>query len=309
MNNCKCDVCGKEFYRKPSHIKKAKGHYCSKKCHYIAKKAYMLGGGNHQFGLKGSKNATWQSDVRESSYGYIQIRCLDHPFREKDDFVFEHRLVAEKYLLTSENSVRINGKKYLKPGFVVHHKNFDRKDNRPENLEVLTFSEHQKLHASLNQNKRNEKGQFVKDEPNTIRVKRVTETAIVPERKTIGAAGFDLYADISEPVKIQPHETKLVFSGIAFEIPKNYFGAIYARSGMSVSLGLRPATCVSVIDSDYRGNIGLPIHNDSEMERVILPHERVAQIVFQKALIVDLEVVNELDETDRGEKGFGSTGV
>ena len=309
MNNCKCDVCGKEFYRKPSHIKKAKGHYCSKKCHYIAKKTYMLGSGNHQFGLKGRKNATWQSDVKESRYGYVQIRCLYHPFRDKYDFVLEHRLVAEKYLLTDENSVKINGERYLKPGFVVHHKNFDRKDNRPENLEVLTFSEHQKLHASLNQNRRNENGQFVKDEPNTIKVKRVTETAIIPERKTIGAAGYDLYADISEQVIIQPHETKLVFSGIAFEIPKNYFGAIYARSGMSVSLGLRPATCVSVIDSDYRGNIGLPIHNDSDMTRVILPHERVAQIVFQKALIVNLEVVDELDETDRGEKGFGSTGV
>lgn len=308
MNNCKCDVCGKEFYRKPSHIKKSKGHYCSQECHYKAKAEYMRGSGNHQFGLKGSKNASWQSDIKESRYGYIMIRCLWHPFRGKDDFVFEHRLVAERFLLTDENSVEINGKKYLNPLLDVHHKNFDRKDNRPENLEILTRSEHKRFHALLNQNRRNEKGQFVKDEPNKIKVKRVTDTAIVPERKTIGAAGYDLYADTAEPVTIRPHETELIFSGIAFAIPKNYFGAIYARSGLSISSGLRPATCVSVIDSDYRGNVGLPIHNDTDTERVIAPHERVAQIVFQKALIVDLEIVDELDKTERGSNGFGSSG-
>ena len=92
------------------------------------------------------------------------------------------------------------------------------------------------------------------------------------------------------------------------EIPKNYFGAIYARSGLSVKGGLRPATCVSVIDSDYRGNVGLPIHNDSNFERTIYPKDRVAQIVFQQALIVDLVLVEELEETDRGNNGFGSTG-
>ena len=305
-NNCQCDVCGKRFHRKPSQIAKSKGHYCSVECHAAAKKLLMQGAGNHQYGLKGQKNSSWKSDVKESRYGYIAVRCPNHPFRGKDDFVFEHRLVAEKYLLTNENSVEIEGKKYLRHDYVVHHKNFDRMDNRPENLEVLTHAEHQRLHASLNMNGRNEKGQFVKGD--AIRVKRVTETAIVPERKSVGAAGFDLYADIEEPVVIGPNETVLVYSGIAFAIPRNYFGAIYARSGLAVNYGLRPATCVSVIDSDYRGNVGLPIHNVSSIERVIRPHERVAQIVFQKALVVDLEVVDSLEDTERGTGGFGSTG-
>ena len=146
-------------------------------------------------------------------------------------------------------------------------------------------------------------------EPEVVKVKRVSETAIIPERSSLGAAGFDLYADIAEPVTIKPHETVVIQSNIAFEIPKNYFGAIYARSGLSTRSGLRPATCVSVIDSDYRGSVGLPLHNDSNMERVVNPHERVAQIVFQEALNVELELVDKLDDTERGANGFGSSGM
>lgn len=141
-----------------------------------------------------------------------------------------------------------------------------------------------------------------------VLVKRVTETAIVPERKSIGAAGYDMYADIQNEVIIPPHETRMIYSGIAFAIPKNYFGAIYARSGIAIKDGLRPATCVSVIDSDFRGNVGLPIHNDTDEARRIAPKERIAQIVFQEALICDLELVDTLDETERGSGGFGSTG-
>lgn len=147
-----------------------------------------------------------------------------------------------------------------------------------------------------------------KDEPESVKVKRVTETAIVPERQSVGAAGFDLCADISEPVVIAPHSTEIVFSGIAFSIPRDYFGAIYARSGRAIKNGLRPATCVSVIDSDYRGNVGLPIHNDSDSEQIVQPQERIAQIVFQRAIPVTLKLVNELDVTERGSNGFGSTG-
>ena len=306
-NNCTCDVCGKSFHRKPSQIKKRKRHYCSRACHIIDKHEYMLGKKNHQYGLKGSANASWKADRKESRFGYIQVRCHDHPFRDGDDFVFEHRLVAEKYLLNDENSIEIDGKRYLKPDYVVHHKDFDRQNNTPENLLVMTCAEHQSFHAKLNPHERDEFGRFI-PERELIKVKRVTTTAIIPERKTIGAAGFDLYADIETPVIVRPHTTEMIYSGIAFSIPRGYFGAIYARSGVAVKDGLRPATCVSVIDSDYRGNVGLPMHNDTDTERVISPHERIAQIVFQKAFIPELELVTELEETDRGNNGFGSTG-
>lgn len=306
--NMVCPICGKRFHLKPSAVKRFKIHYCSKDCHNKAKKEYMKGSGNHQYGLKGNKNASWQSDIKETRYGYIAIRNLSHPFRNKGGFVLEHRLVAEKFLLTKDNSVCIGGIMYLKPEYEVHHINFDRKDNRKENLIVLTHKQHKIIHNRLNPNKRDEMGRFKKQEPYIIKIKKVSKTAIVPKRMSIGAAGYDLYADIEDSVKIMPHETVMLQSNIAFEIPKNYFGAVYARSGMSTKMGLRPATCVSVIDSDYRGSVGIPIHNDSDKERIIKPHERVAQIVFQKALDVEFELVDKLEDTDRGDGGFGSSG-
>lgn len=141
-----------------------------------------------------------------------------------------------------------------------------------------------------------------------LNFKRLTETAVVPTRATDGSAGYDLYVDNKHTVLIEPHKTILMHTGIAMEIPKGYFGAIYPRSGISSNRGLRVANCVGVIDSDYRGNIGLPIHNDSDVVQKILPNERVAQIIFQKYEAFDLYEVEELTETDRGAGGFGSTG-
>lgn len=146
--NMKCPVCGEKFHLKPSHAALGKNHYCSRECHYNAKREYMKGPKNHQYGLRGEKNASWSGGRRKSSYGYRLIQCIGHPFAwNNSDYVFEHRLVAEKYLLNDENSVEINGKRYLSPECVVHHKNENKMDNRPENLEIMTFQEHQSLHS------------------------------------------------------------------------------------------------------------------------------------------------------------------
>ena len=90
----------------------------------------------------------WKSDKKESPYGYILVRFPDHPFANCDGFVFEHRLVAEKYLLTNENSVEVDGIRYLKKEFDVHHKDHNKKNNDPDNLMILTRSEHMKLHIA-----------------------------------------------------------------------------------------------------------------------------------------------------------------
>lgn len=141
-----------------------------------------------------------------------------------------------------------------------------------------------------------------------IRVKRLTSTAKLPTKGSAEAAGWDLYVDSTEPVTIRPGECVQLFTGIAMEILEGYFGAIYARSGLATRQGLRPPNCVGVIDSDYRGNIGVGLRNDTDQEQTIEPHERVAQIVIQPYLDVDFVEVKELSETDRGEGGFGSTG-
>lgn len=145
--NCICPTCGKSFHKKPSLLDKSLNHYCSMECHRKAKMEYMKGKGNHQYGIKGKQNSSWKSDKRITTYGYIKIRKPNHPFKDCDGFVLEHRLIAEKYLLTNENSIEINGVRYLNPKFDVHHINKNKTDNRIENLIVLTKSEHRKLHA------------------------------------------------------------------------------------------------------------------------------------------------------------------
>lgn len=144
--NCECPICHKKFHVKPYHKNKCKVNYCSRECFRLAKKEYMKGEGNHQYGLKGSLNASWKSDKRVSNLGYYKVRCLEHPYRDSDDYVLEHRLVAEQYLLNKGNSIEINGKLYLKPELVVHHIDGNKLNNSPDNLEIMTLSEHSKLH-------------------------------------------------------------------------------------------------------------------------------------------------------------------
>ena len=141
-----------------------------------------------------------------------------------------------------------------------------------------------------------------------IELKRLTETATIPTRGSEYAAGYDLYADLNETVEVGAHETKLIPTGIAVCIPDGYFGGVFARSGLSLKEMLRPGNCTGVVDSDYRGEIGVILHNDSNETRYVKPNERIAQLVVIPYLSVEFEEVEELGSTTRGEGGFGSTG-
>lgn len=141
-----------------------------------------------------------------------------------------------------------------------------------------------------------------------IKIKKLTDTAKTPTRGSEYAAGYDLYADVKEDVQIKPHETIKIGTGLAMEIPDGYFGTIFARSGLAAKEGLRPANCVGVCDSDYRGEYIVAIHNDSEETRTVTAGERIAQLVVMPYLPVTFDEVAELTDTNRGEGGFGSTG-
>lgn len=141
-----------------------------------------------------------------------------------------------------------------------------------------------------------------------IKIKRLSEESTIPTRGSEYSAGYDLYANIEKPVSIKPHETVKIGTGWAIEIPDGYFGAIFARSGLATKEGLRPANCTGVCDSDYRGEYIVAIHNDSDVVREIIPHERIAQLVVIPYLYVDFKETDELSDTSRGEGGFGSTG-
>ena len=142
----------------------------------------------------------------------------------------------------------------------------------------------------------------------TIRVKKLHEHAILPTYGSEEAAGADLYACLDEPVTVAPGETVWIPTGLAMEIPKGCAGLVYARSGLACKKGLAPANKVGVIDSDYRGEIMVALHNHSTIPQTISDGERIAQIVFAPYYAAEFSVVDELDDTTRGTGGFGSTG-
>lgn len=144
---------------------------------------------------------------------------------------------------------------------------------------------------------------------NKIYVKKLNSNAVLPKYGTDFAAGADLFALLdTETLTIKPQETHFIKTGISLAIPEGYAGFIYARSGLSCKKGLAPANKVGVIDCDYRGEIIVALYNHSNEDRVISNGERIAQIVIEKAEQFEFLETDCLDETDRGEKGFGSTG-
>ena len=142
---------------------------------------------------------------------------------------------------------------------------------------------------------------------NILQIKKLDEKAKVPTYGTEYSAGADLYALLDSSLEIKPGETKMISTGLAMVIPTGYVGLIYARSSLGTKKGLAPANKVGVIDSDYRGEVKVCLYNHSEKTQTIDPYERIAQIVFTPYLQVEFNEVNELDETIRGEGGFGST--
>lgn len=142
-----------------------------------------------------------------------------------------------------------------------------------------------------------------------IRTQKLDRRARLPEYATEGAAGADLYALMDGETEIRPGETMLIHTGLAMEIPEGYVGLIYARSGMAAKRGLAPANKVGVIDSDYRGECLVALHNHSGECRKVADGERIAQLVIAPVAHAVFEETDALGETVRGEGGYGSTGV
>ena len=156
---------------------------------------------------------------------------------------------------------------------------------------------------------------IIKNNP-ALRVKLLYPHSKSPTRGSNHAAGYDLYAeDVRDAddsahhvIEIMPGKTLKVGTGIAVELPKETFGAIYARSGLGIKHGIVPANCVGIIDEDYRGEIVVALHNHSDKPFVFKFGDRIAQLVIQPYIAADINVVDELSDTERGNGGFGSTG-
>ncbi len=142
-----------------------------------------------------------------------------------------------------------------------------------------------------------------------VKIKKLNENAKIPARATEGSAGADLYAVCEcESIEFAPHETKLIHTGLAFEIPDGYVGLVFARSSLGTKRGLAPANKVGVIDSDYRGEVMVSLHNHTNETQQIDNGERIAQMVIVPFLKAEFDLCDELDSTERGAGGFGSSG-
>ena len=141
-----------------------------------------------------------------------------------------------------------------------------------------------------------------------IAVKKLKENAVIPTYGSAGAAGADLYACLQESITIEPGETVFVPTGIAIEVPKNCAGLVYARSSLGSKRGLAPANKVGVIDSDYRGEIFVALHNHGKLSQQIEHKDRIAQLLITPVFTPGFVEVVELSDTMRGNGGFGSTG-
>lgn len=142
-----------------------------------------------------------------------------------------------------------------------------------------------------------------------ISVKKLRQGAKLPTYGSAQAAGADLYACLEAPVTVQPGETVWIPTGLALEVPEGCAGLVYARSGMACKKGLAPANKVGVIDSDYRGEITVVLHNHGAQAQTIAPGERIAQLLITPVRTPAYREVTELSDTSRGNGGFGSTGA
>lgn len=141
-----------------------------------------------------------------------------------------------------------------------------------------------------------------------VNFKKLNPNAIAPVFASEFAAGADLYALCEKNINIKPHETEMIHTGLALEIPTGYVGLIFARSGLASKRNLAPANKVGVIDSDYRGEILVALHNHSDEVQTINDKERVAQLIIMPVPEIEYREVNEITDTLRGDNGFGSTG-
>ena len=141
-----------------------------------------------------------------------------------------------------------------------------------------------------------------------VAIRLMREGAVVPTYGSADAAGADLYACLDTPVTIEAGETVMIPTGVATAIPQGLVGLVYARSGLASKRGLAPANKVGVIDSDYRGEIFVALHNHGTAAQVVEHGERVAQLVLTPYVTAAFQTVESLDDTVRGAGGFGSTG-
>jgi len=305
-NNVICVICKKEFHVKQTRLKRLKNKKnicCSKKCSNKLKEKTYLGKNNHQFGLKGELNASFKNDYKIIN-GYILLRNISHPFSSKKGFVLSHRLIMEEYLRSfnpeSEYLIEFNNQLFLSPNVIVHHKNQNKLDNRIKNLQIMDLSEHIILHNNLNLKNiiRDENGKFLKRRQN----KKSSSMQLF--KKHFQDAGLDVCSNENKTIKSK--ESSLINTGLFVTIPDYHVGLLWSRSGLSVKNKIEVGA--GCIDASYRGEIKVHLLNLGNKDYIVKKGNKIAQLLTIPINIHNYKQVDILDDTDRSNNGFGSTG-
>lgn len=306
-----CFVCGKQIHLKPYKVASFKRGFkpcCSRSCDARKKEILYLGKGNPEYGKKGFSNVKTISDFKVSSFGYLLVRELIHPFRTKADFILFHRVIMENHLRAnfpnSQYLISVDGfpLKYLNPFCVVHHKNRNRLDNCISNLEIHdSLGTHTSFHNNVF-------GHTVKDEISgrfvggPLKVKKLINPNLI--KKYQQDAAYDVVSNENKTISSQSSE--LFSTGLFIEVPLNHVGLLWSRSGLSINHKLEVGA--GCIDANYRGEVKVHLYNFSTEEYTVAKGDRIAQLLIIPLNLNGYEEVEELSDSDRCLNGFGSTG-
>lgn len=300
--NTQCYVCKKLFYVKPYHKKIAKYPdklTCSRECSAIARKSLMAGENNHQFGLRGELNPSFKSDIKITNFGYIVVRNLTHPLARCDGYVLFHRLLVEEYLREiNEDSllVELNGQLVLPREIVVHHKDGNKLNNLLENLQITTLELHAKEHSAENWELREQD-----DLGRLVSTGNILEGSLTKMHQL--DAGLDVAS--SEDKTIFGFSSELIATNLKVNVPAGHVGLLWSRSGLSVKHKIEVGA--GCIDSGYTGEVKVHLYNHGEAPFNIKIGDKIAQLLTIPINLDHYKKVENLEDTSRGDGGFGST--
>lgn len=302
-----CPICDTSFYIDENSLTRVKTiSSCSVSCANQLKKETYKGENNHQHGLKGDLNSSYKSDAVITNYGYVKIRSNNHPFRNYNDYILLHRVIYEEYLRkndpTSEYLIRVNNysELFLSQDYVIHHKDGNRLNNVISNLDIMTLGEHTSKHNLLNPVQKDEEGKF-----NGKMLVNNDDQDKQLYKKHKFDAGLDIRSN--EKIIVRANSKQIIKTNLFCAIPDYHVGLIWSRSGLSAKHGIEVGA--GCIDSSYRGEIKVLLYNHSDVDFTINDGDRIAQMLTIPININSYKKVDSLDDTERGEGGFNSTGV
>jgi len=299
--NTQCAYCKKRYYLKPSHLSKIDSPCCSRECSAMIRKSLFKGENNHQYGLKGELNSSFISDIKVSSYGYILVRNNIHPLTMSDGYMFFHRLIMEEFLRSTgqyKYLTIVDGIDVLTNEYIVHHKDENKLNNTLDNLEIMSLSEHTQLHS---------KEAYLLRQIDALG--RLTSSGKIKSGKLSKHnkldAGLDIYS--SSYYEIPARSSKLISTDLRIAIPEGCVGLVWSRSGLSVKHNIEVGA--GCIDSGYTGELMVHLYNHNDIPYVVNIGDKIAQLLTIPINLNNYDKVETLEVSERGEGGFGSTGV